>query len=182
MSQENHASHNSIIFSCSTVTSWHACNLITWTKNGTVQQTNNSSVCSALLAELEISSTIDLSADRGREAVETEWVVLVWAMMLVHDDWSQAYLLTTHQMTNSVGERANAGLWCVRLSPGDAHPGCTFDTYCIGKVFISSQLWGHYANLTTQLRWWEFSPGIAIMFFFYKNWLDTSMPKARWHV
>lgn len=51
-----------------------------------VQQTNNSSVCAALLAELEISRTIDLSADRGREAVETEWVVLVWAMMLVHDD------------------------------------------------------------------------------------------------
>lgn len=130
-----------------------------------VQQTNNSSVCAALLAESEISRTIDLSADRGREAVETEWVVLVWAMMLVHDDWSQACLLTTHQMTNSVGERANAGLWCVRLSPGDAHPGCKFDTYCIGKVFISSQLWGHYAYLTTAKRVFTWDGNYVVFFY-----------------
>ena len=54
-------------------------------------------------------------------------------------------------MTNSVGERANGGLWRVSMSPGDTHPGCKADTYCIDKVFISSQLWGHEAYI--MLRW-----------------------------
>lgn len=44
-------------------------------------------VCAAFKSVMkEISFTVDLSADRGRGAVETEWVAMVWTVMLVHDD------------------------------------------------------------------------------------------------
>lgn len=85
--------------------------------------------------------------------------------MLVRGDRSQACVLTTRQMTSGVSERANVGSWRVSTSLGDTHPGCKADTYCIDKVFISSQGWCLHNPTMTQRR--EFSPGMAIMLFSY---------------
>lgn len=56
-------------------------------------QTNKTRVrvCGALKS-LEEEFSFTMSADRGRGAIETEWVLMVWTMMLVHDDWSQTCL------------------------------------------------------------------------------------------
>lgn len=85
-------------------------------------------------------------------------------------------------MTNSVSERANAGLWRVCMSLGDSHPGCKADTYCIDKVFISSQLWGHDAY---RMLWWHnagsFHPGRQLCCF-YKTWLPFHLMPLPWYI
>lgn len=50
-------------------------------------QTNKTRVrvCGALKS-LEKEFSFTTLADRGRGAVEMEWVLVVWTMMLVHDD------------------------------------------------------------------------------------------------
>lgn len=68
--------------------------LIEWCVEIMEHQTNKTRVrVWRILKALEKESSFTMSADRGRGAVETEWVVVVvWTMMLVHDDWSQTCL------------------------------------------------------------------------------------------
>ena len=61
----------------------------------------------------------------GRGAVEREWVATYHARNLLNDR-----------------QCLRAGQWRACWSPGDADPGCKADTFCIDRVFISSQLWG----------------------------------------
>lgn len=85
-------------------------------------------------------------------------------------------------MTNSVSEQPNAVLWRVSMLLGDTHPGCKADTYCIDKVFISSQLWGHNAYII--LRWHTAEschPGWQLCCF-YKTRLPFHLMPLPWYI
>lgn len=96
----------------------------------------------------------------GRGAVEREWVVTYHTRNPLND-W----------------QCLRAGRWRARWSPGDADPGCKANTFCIDRVFISSQLWGLHNKTATMIRVFTRDGNYAV----YRRLEQRSAPRRYLH-
>lgn len=106
---------------------------------------------------------------------------MVWTVMLVHDDWSQACLSQHTRLPIVLVSSLMLSYDVLSMSLGDTHPGCKADTYCIDKVFISSQLCGRDAYII--LRWHSAEschPGWQLCCF-YKTRLPFHLMPVPWY-